>query len=166
MTTGIQAAISGAMYIAGEAVPGDAAAFYGCSAADVARLEPAFRNGSSALIARAAASGPYRSAPVGQRARFLELAADEIDAAGPAIVERAALESGLPEGRLTGEVARTTGQLPLFAATLREGNWNGARIDHAQPDRKPARRPDIRARRVAESNPNGLLRMVNGSYQH
>jgi hypothetical protein len=88
MTTGIQAAISGAMYIAGEAVPGDAAAFYGCSAADVARLEPAFRNGSSALIARAAqlaaeASGPYRSAPVGQRARFLELAADEIDAAGP-----------------------------------------------------------------------------------
>jgi NADP-dependent aldehyde dehydrogenase len=153
MTTGIQAAISGAMYIAGEAVPGDAGAFYGCNAADGARLEPAFRNGSSALIARAAqlaaeASGPYRSAPVGQRACFLELAADEIEAAGPAIVERAALESGLPEGRLTGEVARTTGQLRLFAATVREGSWNGARIDHAQPDRKPARRPDIRTRRV------------------
>src|ERR1700749_4045482 len=116
MTTGIQAAISGAMYIAGEAVPGDAGAFYGYNAADGARLGPAFRNGSSALIARAAqfaaeASGPYRSAPVEQRARFLELAADEIDAAGPAIVERAGLESGLPEGRLTGEVARTTGQL-------------------------------------------------------
>ena len=42
----------------------------------------------------------------------------------------------------------TTGQLRLFATALREGSWNGARIDHALPDRKPARRPDVRQRRV------------------
>ena len=57
-------------------------------------------------------------------------------------------ESGLPEGRITGEVGRTTGQLRLFAAVLREGSWTGARIDPAQPERSPLPRPDIRQREV------------------
>jgi alpha-ketoglutaric semialdehyde dehydrogenase len=145
--------LSGVMYIAGEAVRGDAETFVAENPADGSTLEPVYQRGSSKLIARAAelaeqAFEPFRAAPTEQRARFLELAADEIDAVGEAAADRAHQETGLPIGRLTGEVARTTGQLRLFAATLREGSWNGARVDHELPDRKPARRPDIRSRRV------------------
>ena len=61
---------------------------------------------------------------------------------------RAVAESGLPPARITGEIGRTTGQLRLFAEVLREGSWNGARIDTAQPDRTPLPRPDIRQRFV------------------
>lgn len=153
MTRNQTAELTGVMYIAGEAVHGDAQTFHAENPVDGSVLGPAYRNVSGKLVARAAelaeqAFDYYRAAPVPQRARFLELAADEIDAVGAAAAERAHLETGLPMARLAGEVARTTGQLRLFAATLREGSWNGARVDHAIPDRQPARRPDIRARRV------------------
>ena len=152
MTTA-SAAVVGAMYIAGDAVVGDAGAFHAVDPADGTALEPGFQFADGKLVARAAelaeaAFEPFRSAPIEQRARLLELAADEIDAVGEAAAERAHRETGLPLPRLTGEVGRTTGQLRLFAAALREGSWNGARIDHALPDRKPARRPDVRQRRV------------------
>jgi 2,5-dioxopentanoate dehydrogenase len=152
MTTA-SAAVVGAMYIAGDAVFGDAGAFRAVDPADGAALEPGFQFADGKLVARAAelaesAFEPFRAAPIEQRARLLELAADEIDAVGEAAAERAHRETGLPLPRLTGEVGRTTGQLRLFAAALREGSWNGARIDHALPDRKPARRPDVRQRRV------------------
>ena len=152
MTTA-SAAVVGAMYIAGDAVVGDAGAFHAVDPADGAALEPGFQFADGKLVARAAelaesAFEPFRAAPIEQRARLLELAADEIDAVGEEAAERAHRETGLPLPRLTGEVGRTTGQLRLFAAALREGSWNGARIDHALPDRKPARRPDVRQRRV------------------
>jgi len=145
--------VVGAMYLAGEAVFGDAGSFRAVDPSDGTALDPAYRFAAGKLVARAAefaeaAFEPFRAAPVEQRARLLELAADEIDAVGDAAAERAHHETGLPLPRLTGEVARTTGQLRLFAAALREGSWNGARIDHALPDRKPARRPDVRQRRV------------------
>jgi 2,5-dioxopentanoate dehydrogenase len=151
--TSASAAVVGAMYIAGDAVVGDAGAFHPVDPADGSALEPGFQFADGKLVARAAelaesAFEPFRSAPVEQRARLLELAADEIDAVGEAAAERAHRETGLPLPRLTGEVGRTTGQLRLFATALREGSWNGARIDHALPDRKPARRPDVRQRRV------------------
>lgn len=153
MTSGSQTAVTGAMYIAGEAVPGDAETFRAADPADGAALEPEFRFASGKLAARAAelaeaAFEPFRAAPAEQRARLLELAAGEIDAVTAAAAERAHRETGLPLARLTGEVARTTGQLRLFAATVREGSWNGARIDHELPDRAPARRPDVRQRRI------------------
>jgi alpha-ketoglutaric semialdehyde dehydrogenase len=141
------------MYIAGDAVSGDAGAFRATDPSDGKALEPEFRFAGSKLVARAAelaeaAFDPFRAAPTEQRARLLELAADEIDAVAGEAAARGHLETGLPMPRLTGEVARTTGQLRLFAATLREGSWNGARIDHALPERVPARRPDIRQRRI------------------
>src|SRR5206468_1420329 len=37
-----------------------------------------------------------------------------------------------------------TNQLRMFAAVVREGSWCDARIDRAQPDRKPAAKPDLR----------------------
>jgi alpha-ketoglutaric semialdehyde dehydrogenase len=115
------------MYIAGDAVSGDAGAFRATGPSDGQALEPEFQFADSKLVARAAelaeaAFEPYRAAPTEQRARLLDLAADEIDAVGEDAAGRAHLETGLPMPRLTGEVARTSGQLRLFAATLREGS--------------------------------------------
>lgn len=75
---------------------------------------------------------------------FLEAIADEIEALGDELIDLAAQESGLPAQRLTGERARTTGQLRLFASVVKEGSFVDARIDTALPDRKPLPRPDLR----------------------
>ena len=78
-----------------------------------------------------------------QPAELLVVIAEQIEALGPALIEQAQLESGLTAARLTGERARTVGQLRLFAELLREGSWVGARIDTALPQRTPPR-PDLR----------------------
>lgn len=78
------------------------------------------------------------------RAKFLEAIADEIEALGDTLIEMACAESGLPVGRITGERGRTCGQLRMFAGLVREGSWVDARIDHAQPDRAPTPKPDLR----------------------
>src|SRR5690606_14151648 len=57
-------------------------------------------------------------------------------------------DTGLPIARLTGERARTVGQLRSFATELRNGGWMGIRIDPAKPDRKPLPRPDLRLRKI------------------
>ncbi len=86
----------------------------------------------------------YRKKSGAEKADFLEKIADEIDAIGDELLQRAQAESGLPLPRLTGERGRTTGQLRLFATYLREGSWVNARIDTALPDRQPLPRPDLR----------------------
>ncbi|WAL69721.1 aldehyde dehydrogenase (NADP(+)) [Amycolatopsis cynarae] len=116
-------------------------------------LDPAYHYGGDEEVARAAslaeaAFGPYRATDSATRARFLDRIAEEITARGDAIVQRAHRETALPPARLTGEVARTTGQLRLFGETLREGSWQGARIDPALPGRTPLPRPDLRQRRI------------------
>jgi NADP-dependent aldehyde dehydrogenase len=90
----------------------------------------------------------YRDLDPEVRARFLETIADEIMALGDELPERGHAESGLPVARLTGERARTVGQLRLFADELRKGGWLGIRIDPARPERQPPR-PDLRQRKVA-----------------
>jgi alpha-ketoglutaric semialdehyde dehydrogenase len=82
--------------------------------------------------------------PAEQTAKLLDAVADEIMALGDALLERAGAETGLPAARLTGERARTIGQLKMFAELVREGSWVDARIDTAQPDRKPLPKPDAR----------------------
>ena len=79
-----------------------------------------------------------------QRAAFLDRIADEIEARGVEITAIGTAETGLPTARLDGERGRTTGQLRLFAAHIRAGSHLDRRHDAAQPDRKPAPRPDIR----------------------
>jgi alpha-ketoglutaric semialdehyde dehydrogenase len=54
-------------------------------------------------------------------------------------------ETGLPEVRFNGELARTCGQLRMFAQIAEDGSWADVRIDPAQPDRKPAPAPDTRS---------------------
>lgn len=78
-----------------------------------------------------------------EKAGFLEAVADEIAALGNTLIERCRLETGLPEGRLTGERQRTTNQLRLFAGLLREGSWVDARIDTFDG------KPDIRSMQMA-----------------
>ncbi len=58
-------------------------------------------------------------------------------------------ESGLPRGRLEGERGRTVGQLRLFAAEVRAGRFQDLRFDAADPERKPAPKPDLRLRNIA-----------------
>ena len=78
-----------------------------------------------------------------QRAAFLDRIADEIEARGVEITAIGTAETGLPTARLEGERGRTTGQLRLFAAHIRKGDHLDRRHDAAQPDRKPAPRPEI-----------------------
>lgn len=86
----------------------------------------------------------YKNTSFEERAVFLETIAEEILNIGNALIERAMLETGLPEVRLVGERGRTVNQLKLFASVLREGSWVEAVIDPAVPDRKPFPRPDLR----------------------
>jgi len=96
----------------------------------------------------AAAFGPYRATAPEARAQFLETIAAKIEAIGDDLIVRAMAETGLPRPRLEGERGRTIGQLRMFAGVLRDGGWLEARIDPAQPDRKPMARPDLRLRNV------------------
>lgn len=84
-----------------------------------------------------------------QKGAFLRTIADEIEALGDTLVQRACAESGLPEGRIIGERGRTMNQLRAFAQLVEEGSWVDARIDTAQPERQPVPKVDIRKQLVA-----------------
>jgi NADP-dependent aldehyde dehydrogenase len=77
------------------------------------------------------------------RASWLTAIADALDAHTDELVTIADEETALGRPRLTGEVARTTGQLRMFAAVVREGGYLEAIIDHAVPAATPPR-PDLR----------------------
>jgi alpha-ketoglutaric semialdehyde dehydrogenase len=91
----------------------------------------------------------YKNFPGIKKAAFLRAAADEIEALGSELVNKAMEETALPEARIVGERGRTTGHLRMFAALVEEGSWVEARIDTAIPDRTPAPRPDLRKYNVA-----------------
>jgi NADP-dependent aldehyde dehydrogenase len=99
----------------------------------------------AAAVAQAAGAAVLLARRSGaERATFLERIADEIIALGDPLLELANRETALPLPRLTGERARTVGQLRMFAQLVREGSWVDARIDRAQPERQPAPRPELR----------------------
>src|SRR5690349_6215516 len=85
----------------------------------------------------------YKNLPGSKKAAFLRSAADEIDALGSQLVTTAMNETALPEARIIGERARTTGHLKMFASLVEEGSWVEARIDTALPDRTPLPKPDL-----------------------
>ncbi|MFN3485006.1 MAG: aldehyde dehydrogenase (NADP(+)) [Planctomycetota bacterium] len=112
-------------------------------------LGPDFHEASPEELERAmalasAAAGPFRAAGPETVARLLERIGEEILALGPALLERAARETALGIDRLAAERTRTVQQLSMFAALVREGSWVDARIDRAQPDRRPLPKPDVR----------------------
>ena len=94
----------------------------------------------------AAQATPALAALTGrQKAAFLRDIATRIEAAIPSLVARATQETGLPEARCQGEIGRTMGQLRLFADLVEKGDWLDARIETANPDRKPLPKPDHRS---------------------
>lgn len=128
--------------------------FHAMNPANGQVLEPAFYSASADELDRAAtlaaAAAPiFAATPGRQRAALLRAMAEGLGANGESIVTRANLETGLPLPRLNGELARTTGQLKLFATLLEEGSWVDARIDPALPERKPLPRADLRSLLVA-----------------
>jgi 2,5-dioxopentanoate dehydrogenase len=105
---------------------------------------PAEVNAAAELAAEAFAG--YSQTSGKQKAAFLRRAAEGLETHREALAERAHLETGLPvTPRLLGEVARTFGQLRMFADLVEEGSWVQARIDPALPDRKPLPRVDLRS---------------------
>jgi 2,5-dioxopentanoate dehydrogenase len=123
---------------------------YGINPTTGEKLEPAYYGASTAALDQAVelaaeAFPSYSTLPGTERAKFLRRIAGGLDDIQQAIAERAHLETALPLPRLTGEVARTTGQLRLFATLLEEGSWVDARIDTPLPDRKPLPRPGLRS---------------------
>jgi len=109
--------------------------FYAASAAEV---------DLAAKLARLAFASFSRTSGK-TRAKFLREIAENIEALGDVLVQRATQETGLPEGRIQSERGRTCNQLRLFADLIEEGSWVDARIDHSDPDRKPIPKPDVRS---------------------
>lgn len=97
------------------------------------------------LDAAHSAAGPWAALRPTQRADVLEHVAAALDDAADELVPLAVEETHLAQGRLTGELKRTTFQLRLFGEVLRDGGYLDARIDHADPDwPMGAPRPDLR----------------------
>ncbi len=79
------------------------------------------------------------------KAKFLCQIADNIEALGDTLIQRATLETGLPNARFMGERGRTCMQLRMFADLVERGDWVDARLDTPNPERQPIPKPDVRS---------------------
>ncbi|ERL50271.1 aldehyde dehydrogenase (NADP(+)) [Halomonas huangheensis] len=145
--------LEGKQLIGADAVLATGRPIHAINPATGEQMEPAYPGGSNAEVERACelawqAFDVYRETGLEQRAAFLESVADEIEAIGDDLIERAMAESGLPRARLEGERGRTCGQLRLFARVVRDGEWLDVRIDPALPERQPMPRVDLRQRHI------------------
>ncbi len=145
--------ITGNQFIGAREMRGQEAPFHGVDPSTGEQLAPAFSGAGKAEVALACALaaqafGDYRHTTLEQRAAFLERIAHNILELGDALIENAMRESGLPRARLEGERGRTVGQLRLFSALVRSGEWQGIRHDPALPERKPLPRSDLRLRHI------------------
>ncbi len=103
---------------------------------------------NAAAQAAATVYPTFRNLSAARRAGFLDAIATELDALDESFIALVCRETALPAGRIQGEQARTSGQMRLFATMLRRGDFYGARIDRALPDRQPLPRPDLRQYRT------------------
>jgi NADP-dependent aldehyde dehydrogenase len=99
-----------------------------------------------AIVAAALAAAPAWSAgtALAKRAQALEAVADALDDRAGELAAIADTETALGGERLTGEVARTTAQLRLFAGVLRDGSYRDAVVTRAEgviPDLRRITRP-------------------------
>lgn len=146
--------LSGNNIIGSRLVAGANGAIQATNPATGEKLGPTFGGATSADLEQACqlahlAFNEYRETAPAVRALFLETIAEKILSLGEVLIERCTMETGLPRARLEGERGRTVTQLRLFASVIREGSYTGARIDPAQPDRKPLPRSDVRLRQIA-----------------
>jgi NADP-dependent aldehyde dehydrogenase len=146
--------LTGELLIGGTARRGAGGAIQGFEAATGAPLPVTFSGATAGDVNEATrlawdAFPIYRETALEARAAFLETIAQNILDIGDSLIERAMAESGLPRGRLEGERGRTVGQLRLFAAEVRAGDFQSLRFDAPDPERKPAPKPDLRLRNIA-----------------
>jgi 2,5-dioxopentanoate dehydrogenase len=144
--------IQGEMIIGWRAVRGSAGTVRAFNPSKRAEMAPDFGLATLAEVDAACtlaerAFDAYRNVPLERRAHFLETIAERIMDIGPALIERASQESGLPAARLEGERGRTCNQLRLFAKVVRDGHFLEATLDSALPERTPPR-PDLRMRKI------------------
>jgi NADP-dependent aldehyde dehydrogenase len=101
------------------------------------------------MDAAARDAAPFASAGYATRAALLERIADRLDDGVDLLVPMAHRETHLTEPRLTGELARTSYQLRLFARLLADGRQLGIEIAHPDPDFPlGAPSPDLRQMRI------------------
>ena len=146
--------LTGNMLIGQQAITGSREAIRAINPATGTALEPAYLGGTGEDVEQACALAweafdSFRETPLADRATFLETIADEIEAIGDELIDRAVCESGLPRPRILGERGRTCQQLRTFARTVRAGEWLDVRVDSALPERQPLPRSDLRQRQVA-----------------
>ena len=146
--------IVGEMIIGSRAVRGSNGAVHAVNPASGETIEPAFGGATADDLEQACALASeafdsYRAVSLEARAAFLEAIAENILALGDVLVARCVEESGLPRARIEGERGRTMGQLRMFAALVRSGDFLDARIDPAQPARTPLPRVDLRLQNIA-----------------
>jgi len=102
----------------------------------------------AAIAAAAEAARDPRLADAGARAAMLRGAAARLRDHTAEIVELAGSETGLPEGRLSGELERTAVQLEMLAGVIAAGDHLEVIIDPADADAAPVARPDVRRMQV------------------
>ncbi|MFE2051504.1 aldehyde dehydrogenase (NADP(+)) [Streptomyces sp. NPDC059459] len=117
-------------------------------------IEPEFAFGGPAEVDRALrladeAYDTYSRTGLEERAAFLELIADKLEAVKDELAARTSLETGLPAAQFEGEAVRTAGVFRKFAVVVRQGRFLQTAIDPAQPDRQPTPRLDHRLQKVA-----------------
>ena len=130
----------------------------GCGGKTFPALNPATGEKLPAEFFRASAQDIERAAQLSAQAfqifsqwsgakrfAFMQRIAELLEANVNAIVERGNLETALPLPRLQGELARTCFQLRFYGEAAAKGLFAGARIDHADPQRKPQPKPDLRS---------------------
>ena len=128
--------ITGHNYIAGETSALGEEVFYSVNPRSKAAGDLPFHSATQAEVERAvvaavAAFEKMRQYPAARIAALLDEIAAQIEALGDDLLHTADSETGLGLPRLTGERARTTGQIRAFAALLREGSYARAIIDRA-----------------------------------
>jgi NADP-dependent aldehyde dehydrogenase len=131
--------LHGHSLVAGSRSAGSGTLFHAVSPIDGATLTGGFRIAAladvdTALQAAAQAAAAFRTASGESRAQLLEAVATGMLALGDQLIDRARLETGLLEPRLTSERARTVAQLRMFAAIARDNSWVDARIETGSPD--------------------------------
>lgn len=84
--------------------------------------------------------------PASLRADLLDAVADRLDSkpVGDPLIDVAVAETGLQAHRLVSERERTVATLRLFASLVRDGSWTRPAIDHADLNRRPLVKPDLR----------------------
>jgi alpha-ketoglutaric semialdehyde dehydrogenase len=142
--------LSGLSFVAGKRISRGDAFFAARDAVSGSPLEPPYiaagiEDVNEAAMAAAQAFRTYSRTSATARAALLRAIAAGLENGSGELVARAMAETALPQSRLSGEVARTCGQLRLFSTIVEDGSWADARIDRAIPDRKPTPRPDIRS---------------------